>query len=139
MKEITPRDGNRCIVRCSDAVGGKEGHASVLKLSSMGIVLLRKLKNPEMQLKQQVSSSGSLEVCSSYLQALMKLSSFQYLNGNWTTKGGADLSQRKAVWFSWGWDGGNAGHVSKLSLLCLLSSQYQKAGSISMHDMTGQV
>lgn len=95
-------------------------------------------EDPEMQLKQQVSSSGSLEVCSSYLQALMKLSSFQDLNGNWATKGGADLSQRKAVWFSWGWDGGNAGHVSKLSLLCLLSSQYQEAGSISVHGMTEQ-
>lgn len=134
-----PRDGNMYPVMCSSVVGGKEGHASVQKLSYMGIVLLQKMKNPEMQHKQQVSSSGSLEVCSSYLQALMKLSSFQYLNGNWTTKGGADLSQRKAVWFPWGWDGGNAGHVSKLSLLCLLSSQYQEAGSISVQGMTKQV
>lgn len=79
------------------AVDGKEGHASVLKLSSMGTVLLQKMKNPEMQLKQKVSSSGSLEVCSSCLQALMELSSFQDCNGNWTSKGGADLSQRKGA------------------------------------------
>lgn len=90
-------------VMCGGVVGGKESHASVLKLSSMGIILLRKMKNPEMQLKQQVSSSGSLEVCSSCLQALMELSSFQDCSGNWTTKDGDDLSQRKGVWFPWGW------------------------------------
>lgn len=87
MKEITPQDGNMYPVMCSSVVGGKEGHASVLKLSYVGIVLLRKMKNPEMQHKPQVSSSGSLEVRSSCLQALMELSSFQDLHGNWTTKG----------------------------------------------------
>lgn len=108
-------------VMCSSVLGGKEGHASVQKLSYVGIVLLRKMKNPEMQHKQQVSSSGSLEVRSSCLQALMELSSFQDLRGNWTTKGGVDLSQRKAVWFPWGRDGGKAGHVSKLSLCVFLA------------------